>query len=386
MVTPNKPTHKRPVSPKPWFLPPPPSQILVMFLVLFQVILASLIVRADIILRNYTVDDNDASMVYSGDYWEQHKSPLNFGGSHMLGEGGNVQVVFTFTGVSVYYLSSLWRYEVDSYVSLDGAPPFLVNLTASPEMMTPPWEDEKDEVTLWDVRWSATGLENSIHTVTITRGLSGYLVSDGFRFTVPVEDSSVVEVPSITSTTQHPTSTSEKIPLGNIQTSDSPILLGSNPSETTTPTSFPNPATSKSRSSDIAIATLASILGTLLIVGLILYVRRNRRRRNRERSIRSNHQIDPPTIPGPVHNNFTNGFTVPKVVIPPRQGWQETAAFTAMPTGASSSTNHSAMNYHNLQPNVFASQNTRSALNPRAPMTQVASQSITTLSALNPPQ
>ncbi|KAG8759826.1 hypothetical protein FRC14_004894 [Serendipita sp. 396] len=359
-----------------------------LWVLLLQVLLvALLLVRADVILTNYTLDDNDDSIEYSGDNWEQHASPLNFGGSHMVGEGADAQVVFTFTGVSVYYLASLWRYEVDSYVSLDEATPSLVNLTASPDTISPPWEGEEDEVALWDVRWSETGLENTTHTVTITQGTSGYVISDGFRFTVPVEDGSIVGDPPLTSTTQQGPSptTSESTPLGDTSTSDSPILLG-NTSETIPPTSLLNPVTSESKTSKIVIATLASILGTLFIVGVILCIRWNRRRRDREPPTVGNFQTSQPTSAGPVNNNFTS--VVPNVVIPPGHGWQETAAITAMPTGASSSTDHSVINYHSFQPNGSASQNPHAVFNPQPPMAQVAiaSQSITTLSPLTPSQ
>ncbi|CCA67791.1 hypothetical protein PIIN_01615 [Serendipita indica DSM 11827] len=135
-----------------------------------------------VILTNWTVDDQDSSIIYSG-RWDSpalHASPLNYGGYHTLSDDAQGKAVFTFTGVAVYFISSLWPYVVDSYVSLDGATPVYVNLTIRPGM---PQDLDAigDEVALWSEIWKAENLSNTTHTVTITRGPSGFAIVDAFR-------------------------------------------------------------------------------------------------------------------------------------------------------------------------------------------------------------
>lgn len=77
-------------------------------------------------------------------------------------------------GVAVYYLSPEWPYTVNSYVSLDGALPVLVDMTA------PLLNDSTTAETVEsDVRWSATGLINEEHQVVVTLGAQ-YAVVDAF--------------------------------------------------------------------------------------------------------------------------------------------------------------------------------------------------------------
>lgn len=82
-----------------------------------------------------------------------------------------------YKGVAVDYLAPKWPYTVDSYVSLDGGAPVLVDMTA---LGTP--NIDGHETVQSAALWSATGLQNTIHHLVVTIGTSGYAVVDGFRY------------------------------------------------------------------------------------------------------------------------------------------------------------------------------------------------------------
>jgi hypothetical protein len=79
-------------------------------------------------------------------------------------------------GIAVSYLAPKWPYTVDSYVSLDGGPRVLVDMTA---LGTP--NVDGHETVQSAALWSANGLENIVHHVVVTLGPSGYAVVDGFQ-------------------------------------------------------------------------------------------------------------------------------------------------------------------------------------------------------------
>lgn len=75
------------------------------------------------------------------------------------------------------YLAPKWPYLVNSYVSLDGATPVLVDMTA----LGTPNVDGHETVQSAPL-WSAENLENTVHHVVVTTGTSGYAVVDGFKW------------------------------------------------------------------------------------------------------------------------------------------------------------------------------------------------------------
>ncbi|KAG8818941.1 hypothetical protein FRC17_010664 [Serendipita sp. 399] len=337
-----------------------------LWMLLLQTALSSLLVQAAVVLKNYTVNDNDTSITYLGD-WKVHESPLAYEGSHKVAYNQGDRAIFTFSGVSVYYLAPLWRSQIETRISLDGDTPVLVNLTATPDMIVPPWEDETQEVVPWDIRWSATNLTNSTHTVTITRGVDSSIL-DGFRFTVPVEDGK--------------------------------------------PVSFS--ASSNRRS--IIIASIISVLITALIFGLILLLIWIILRRRQQESSKA--RGDTPAVPGPTNEVSANGAAELNRAHPSSYGDQELAiaapvvpldlATTPMPNYATGGanpvhpasrgnremanatpaapaapvmmpespvTNHSPVEYHNISPGETLRRPAHSVFNHM-------SQSITTLPSL----
>ncbi|KAG8818940.1 hypothetical protein FRC17_010663 [Serendipita sp. 399] len=244
---------------------------------LLQALLGCLVVRAEVVLVNRTVDDSDTNIRYSG-RWNvgpRHISPLNFGGSHSLSEDINAIASFAFTGVSVYYLASLWPYSVDSYISLDGGIETLVNLTAPSGTVRPSNVSIGDEVVNYDVRWSATGLENRTHIVTINRGSAGFAIVDGFTFTVVrIEE----------------TSASESISSGGTNETSNPATTSSG---------------GLSAKSITIISVSVSIFAILILIAFFLCLRAARRRK-----IARNQMLESPQGP----------FTIPTSVATPRTG------------------------------------------------------------------
>ncbi|KAG8808396.1 hypothetical protein FRC17_003979 [Serendipita sp. 399] len=245
-----------------------------LFIWLVQAIVVALVARAGAIRYiDHEVDDFDFSITYSGT-WESastHPSPLNYGGSHTLGTGNNARAVFTFTGVSVYYLASLWPYKVDSYISLDGGPPQLVDMTAPAGTTAPSGVTVGDEVVSYGTRWSAKDLANTTHTVTITQGPSTFAVVDGFRYTVPFEEDDDHTTAITSSTPRNPFSS----------------IYGSGQSTLSAASSSSSSSTSGLSAKSTAIITaIASILGTLILVLLcFLCFRRRKHKQDAEQAL-----------------------------------------------------------------------------------------------------
>jgi len=161
----------------------------------------TLIFNAVYALQNFTVDDTDVRIHYTGQ-WNTKSLPGNYdyGGSHQWSSDPTATATFTFTGVEVYYMSALFSASVTSQIALDGGPEHFVNLTS-------PGGGATDEVVWSDVVWSAAQLEDTQHTVAVSAvqtngGRSGYVIVDAFIYTVTT--SSVSGGPSL----------SDKIALG----------------------------------------------------------------------------------------------------------------------------------------------------------------------------
>ncbi|KAF7303935.1 hypothetical protein MIND_00624100 [Mycena indigotica] len=141
-------------------------------------------------LVNVTVDDIDTtSIVYRGlwDLSTDHKSNLDFGGSHTYSSDLSATATLTFTGVSVYFLAPRWPYSVNTHVALDNGPGFTINLTDPFASTTSPGGSESAQ---WSVAWSATGLANVLHTLVVSIAPTGEGIVDGFMYTVDNDTSS----------------------------------------------------------------------------------------------------------------------------------------------------------------------------------------------------
>ncbi len=139
------------------------------------------------VLQNRTIDDNDPAIRYSGDWNRSNFITLNEGGYHMLTGDPNARATFEFTGegvdqvdlinllisgyhllgVAIYFMSSLWPYNVTTQVQLDSRPSEVLNLK---DLNSPDTGGGRETVQSHIV-WAAKGLENARHTLTITVGL-----------------------------------------------------------------------------------------------------------------------------------------------------------------------------------------------------------------------
>ncbi|KAG8798460.1 hypothetical protein FRC17_007421 [Serendipita sp. 399] len=258
-----------------------------------QVILGLAVTRAAVVLTNYTVDDSNSEILYTGN-WYRWESAEAYGGSYLYTIEEQSQAVFVFTGmnsspyaycqlahrdegVSVEFLSPLWA-RTDSYVSLDDGPPVLVDL-ASAENMTQSW----------DVRWSANDLENTTHTLVITRGPSGYAISDGFRITIPIADvttSSDNETSIIPFTAPSPTTSSSAVEVTDRSSQRAALLIG-----------------------------LLIPIGFAFIVLIFVVIWRRRRSREQTNLPISGHDVS--ADPTPTQNGIEKGAVVPNAVFSP---------------------------------------------------------------------
>ncbi|KAG8798373.1 hypothetical protein FRC17_007495 [Serendipita sp. 399] len=264
-----------------------------LWLLVSQVILGPLVIQAAVVLTNYTVDDSNSTIVYSGN-WYRWESPEAYGGGYLYAIGEQSQAVFVFTGmnsffsayyqlahrdegVSVEFLSPLWPHT-DSYVSLDDGPPVLVDLATT-----------ENTTQSWDVRWSAEDLENTTHTLVITRGPSGYAISDGFRFTVPIAN----------------------------------VTVSSDNGTSTIPFTVPPPTTPSSAvgGTDSASQRTALLIGLLIPVGfafiVFVFVVIRRRRRSKEQTNLPISGHDVSADPTPTKNGIEKEVVVPNAVFSP---------------------------------------------------------------------
>ncbi|KAF9037866.1 hypothetical protein BDZ89DRAFT_433189 [Hymenopellis radicata] len=151
-------------------------------------------------LENITIDSENFDMVeYNGDIsrWGKIMSPLDYGGSHRMSSFSDAAATFTFTGVAVYYISTLWPYSVNTTVTLDGQDPEQLNLTDPLASSS----DGGSASSSYAVHWGRTGLANTTHKLVLSAGAnqaSPYTVVDAFIYTI---DNGTVTTTSPTNTT-----------------------------------------------------------------------------------------------------------------------------------------------------------------------------------------
>ena len=149
-------------------------------------------------LHNVTIDDNDPSIEYVGQWVVSYNDNVSYGGNHHYSNTPGGRATFTFTGsttpsfflpsrftisytsclgVAVYYITQLWAgYSppVSTLLSLDNGEPIWVDLSTT-------GQDEP-----YGIRWGISGLENTTHTLatfigTNAAGQTGtWGESDGF--------------------------------------------------------------------------------------------------------------------------------------------------------------------------------------------------------------
>ncbi|KAF5344278.1 hypothetical protein D9758_012345 [Tetrapyrgos nigripes] len=132
------------------------------------------------LLLNFTVEETDPRIVYTGSSWIKNEGgPLYHGGFHDQTEDRSASAVFNFTGVAIYYYSSLWPFDVTTVLTLDGHDKETLNLTAATSSQQPNGDPAKENAT---IRWSRTGLEDGPHSLVVSGG--SFVLVDAFRYTV----------------------------------------------------------------------------------------------------------------------------------------------------------------------------------------------------------
>ncbi|KAF8179237.1 hypothetical protein BJ912DRAFT_1023912 [Pholiota molesta] len=209
---------------------------------------------------NITIDDTNSSIAYApaGAWVVSSNSTLDFGGAHMLTQNPNATATFSFTGIATYFLSPKWPYTVNTQLSLDGAPPVLVDLVDHSRPNT----IEGPETVQSAVVWSATGLNNTQHTLVVSVGAGQpFGIVDGIIYTV--------------NDTTTSTTSSSSAPL--------PTASTSTPKITNPAVAPPIPAQADSSSKQIhvlpvVLGSLFGLIGIAVVIFALIFACRRRRR------------------------------------------------------------------------------------------------------------
>ncbi|KAK7438406.1 hypothetical protein VKT23_018019 [Stygiomarasmius scandens] len=146
---------------------------------LFVLIPLVMLGRGFCALVNVTVDETSPQITYHGNSWVKNEAgPLYHGGFHDQTEDLNASAVFNFTGVAIYYYSSLWPFNVSTVLTLDGNDTETLNLTAITSPQDPNGDPVAENST---IRWSRTHLKDGPHSLIISPG--NFVLVDAFIYT-----------------------------------------------------------------------------------------------------------------------------------------------------------------------------------------------------------
>ncbi|KAF9476791.1 hypothetical protein BDN70DRAFT_923057 [Pholiota conissans] len=222
--------------------------------------------------NNITIDDTNAAISYApaGAWVVSTNSTLDFGGAHMLTQNPNATAVFNFTGIAIYFLSPKWPYTVNTQLSLDGAAPVLVDLIdhTRPDVLEGP------ETVQSAVVWSATGLNDTVHTLVVSVG-SGqpFGIVDGIIYTTTSSSPPSIPLTTISSSSSTSTFTSAST------TPSSPSTTNAQPASSDSPSSqTATSASQKIRPLPIVLGSLFGLIGIGVVLLALVFACRRRRR------------------------------------------------------------------------------------------------------------
>ncbi|KAF5344236.1 hypothetical protein D9758_012343 [Tetrapyrgos nigripes] len=190
-------------------------------------------------LQNVTVQESDPQITYTGDWSKNDASSLYSGGNHALSEDVAASAVFNFTGVAVYYHSSLWPFPVTTVLTFDDGPEEVLDL----EDHSVPIIGDGPPTVESVIRWSRANLTDGQHSLTITTG--SHALVDAITYTKTPADSS--------------TTTSSNIEAGS-------------------PTAAATPSSGSSHSATVGGAVGGTLGGLLTLAALAVILFRRRRR------------------------------------------------------------------------------------------------------------
>ncbi|KAK7438420.1 hypothetical protein VKT23_018033 [Stygiomarasmius scandens] len=178
-------------------------------------------------LVNYTVEENDPKVNYTGTGWRFNFSGTSFhGGKHSENHlDPNATAIFKFNGVAVYYLASLWDRNTSTTLQLDSDPEFRLELH---DPRAVPADGGTHTTQDSAVRWSKEGLDgDKEHTLTISSGKtkdnpdieSTNALVDAFIYTAQGTSDSTEPTSATASETSTASSSASSIPI-------IPIIIG----------------------------------------------------------------------------------------------------------------------------------------------------------------
>ncbi|KIM82423.1 hypothetical protein PILCRDRAFT_461899 [Piloderma croceum F 1598] len=131
-------------------------------------------------LDNITVDSTNFDRIhYAGNWTTSTYDNFDYGGTHQWSSDPSASATFTFTGVGVYYMSSLFNHSVTTQISIDGNPAQVLNLTS------PAGGGAIQDVASAAV-WGMDQLSNMPHNVVISRAPGGIFVEVDAFMCVPL--------------------------------------------------------------------------------------------------------------------------------------------------------------------------------------------------------
>ncbi|THU77106.1 hypothetical protein K435DRAFT_812752 [Dendrothele bispora CBS 962.96] len=126
--------------------------VVLMLLVSYHHVLCALV--------NTTLEETSPQIIYHGNNWVKNDAnPSYHGGFHAQTQDTSASAVFNFTGVAIYYYSSLWTFDVTTVLTLDGNDTETLNLTTG-----------KNYTENYTIRWSRTNLKDGAHSLVMSTG------------------------------------------------------------------------------------------------------------------------------------------------------------------------------------------------------------------------
>jgi len=168
-------------------------------------------------LDNITVDSTNIDLIhYSGNWTTSIQNSFDYGGTHQWSSDPSASATFTFTGVGVYYLSSLFNHAVTSQISIDGNPAQFLNLTS-------PAGGGGNQDVASTVVWGVEQLSNAPHNVVVSMAPGGgYVEVDAFIYSSNTE-STASSQPSTTSPSSSSSSSTGPVSASNTRGSHTNI-------------------------------------------------------------------------------------------------------------------------------------------------------------------
>jgi len=151
-------------------------------------------------VQNITIDSTNVTRIqYSGNWATSTPNDFDYGGTHEWSSDPSANAKFTFIGVGVYYMSSLFNHSVTTQIAIDGGPAKVLNLT----------NPAGNQSVASAVVWSANQLLDAPHTVVVSMAPGGTFVEvDAFIYSSDSNSTIPSQSPNPTGSSSSTTPTS----------------------------------------------------------------------------------------------------------------------------------------------------------------------------------